>query len=836
MAQRDDIRVKLTPEGLREVVVALRTVQKETDETGRGTLGLLARIKNLAKDLLPAASIAASAGGFALLVKNTLAFGDALADARIRTKASAEELSTLAFVGLNNGVAFDALEGSLARTAKAISDLRKGSPELVETFSDLGISVADLEGLNATQAFSLIAERLTRIDDAAERSALAMRIFGRSGAQLIPMLNELGTKGFAKVQEEAQKLGFVISDDLSSMAERINDSLDLINRRQTGIAAQFLTGFAPQFAKALDIVTDSADGGAEAITRFGRVSGKAFVAVIEVVKVFARAIFRPFDLLSTVVGKSLAALAVASEQALKGNFRGAAAAVTQLGEDISAAWTGATDDATKSWDRFSENIIRKAPQPEITPKVTTEGVDESLATLEQDTRQKLDALQKRLGSEQIKQFEAVAKRRAELAQAGAQQERARIEAQTANATELMAVQRALSNQEEAALRRKQALAKEAYDTEVLLSRLRAEALAQASRQQFGNTATNARVQVAIQKQALDEQLAAATTYYRSLISLNAEYLTRYKSASQAIKAIDDEIAANRRDREKTFGDIALSRLSAEEQFAERIRQAEQRNAALRAAVLAGNLEQARELHKEIVALTTDLARSDVPGRDGDAVVNVARRLREEADARLELALNLQKQAERSVADSAAKGIRSLDQQLAAAKARIDELTQQQLQGINLRVGVDQPSLDRTVEDLRQRLARETFQIKVAPRIDTPGTTIPAFAQGGRIPGVAPHPRADNALIFATPGEFMMPVRAVEHYGPQFMEQVRSLQLPRFADGGLVGGEAGDAGGRDVIDINLTVGGRSVRLQSRRDQARELVQVLRDLERGGGRQA
>ena len=67
----------------------------------------------------------------------------------------------------------------------------------------------------------------------------------------------------------------------------------------------------------------------------------------------------------------------------------------------------------------------------------------------------------------------------------------------------------------------------------------------------------------------------------------------------------------------------------------------------------------------------------------------------------------------------------------------------------------------------------------------------AYGEGGSIDGWSPHPKADNVLVRATAGEFMQPVKAVNHYGPGFMEAVRSLRFPRemaaqgLAEGGMV---------------------------------------------------
>jgi len=49
-----------------------------------------------------------------------------------------------------------------------------------------------------------------------------------------------------------------------------------------------------------------------------------------------------------------------------------------------------------------------------------------------------------------------------------------------------------------------------------------------------------------------------------------------------------------------------------------------------------------------------------------------------------------------------------------------------------------------------------------------------FAEGGPIPGTSPHPKADNIPIWATAGEFIHPVKTVQHYGKVVMEGIRKM--------------------------------------------------------------
>ena len=65
-----------------------------------------------------------------------------------------------------------------------------------------------------------------------------------------------------------------------------------------------------------------------------------------------------------------------------------------------------------------------------------------------------------------------------------------------------------------------------------------------------------------------------------------------------------------------------------------------------------------------------------------------------------------------------------------------------------------------------------------------------YAHGGEIHGWSPHPKADNIPIWATGGEFMQPVSAVQHYGVDVMEAIQQKRIPTsivkgYAEGGHI---------------------------------------------------
>jgi hypothetical protein len=82
-----------------------------------------------------------------------------------------------------------------------------------------------------------VSDRFSSYADGAAKSALAQEIFGRSGAQMISLLNE-GSEGLSRMEAEAQRLGIVISGDLAKNSEALNDNLSKIALAAKGAAIE----------------------------------------------------------------------------------------------------------------------------------------------------------------------------------------------------------------------------------------------------------------------------------------------------------------------------------------------------------------------------------------------------------------------------------------------------------------------------------------------------------------------------------------------------------------------------------------------------------------------
>jgi len=94
---------------------------------------------------------------------------------------------------------------------------------------------------NLEEQLLKIADQFSNAKDSSEKTAIALKYFGRSGAELIPFLNQ-GADGLRRMMEEAKALGLEISTQTAIQAENLNDQMKVLKYQLEGIALQVLPG------------------------------------------------------------------------------------------------------------------------------------------------------------------------------------------------------------------------------------------------------------------------------------------------------------------------------------------------------------------------------------------------------------------------------------------------------------------------------------------------------------------------------------------------------------------------------------------------------------------
>ena len=176
------------------------------------------------------AGLGVLAGGALLVegVRRSAEYADQMGKTAQKIGATTEEFSALAYAASLADVSNETLATGLKKLS---TEILSGGDKLAQ----LGIKTTDANGkLRATSDIVAdVAEVFSRMDDGAKKTAIAVDIFGKSGSDLIPLLNT-GRDGIKDAADEAQRFGLIVSKEAAAAAEQFNDNLTRLKASAQG--------------------------------------------------------------------------------------------------------------------------------------------------------------------------------------------------------------------------------------------------------------------------------------------------------------------------------------------------------------------------------------------------------------------------------------------------------------------------------------------------------------------------------------------------------------------------------------------------------------------------
>lgn len=210
-------------------------------------------------------------GGFLTkMITDVADLGGHLSDTSHAIGISAESLQELSFAAKLSGVGVEELEASMKRLASGIADAaRTGKGPMIDALETLGISIGQfrqkLSGPGGIDdVLSVIANSFQKMPDGIKKTDAAMAIFGKTGANLIPLLNE-GADGIDKLRERANELGIVIDEDSVGKLDTFGDTVDEIKTRLTGLRNTVVVRLLPALQDLANRLGDWIDKNREAL-------------------------------------------------------------------------------------------------------------------------------------------------------------------------------------------------------------------------------------------------------------------------------------------------------------------------------------------------------------------------------------------------------------------------------------------------------------------------------------------------------------------------------------------------------------------------------------------
>lgn len=242
-----------------EIAVILRLVAKEFQDELKKSQGLLGEFGGFINSWKT--QLAAAATTLFAIAKSTADYGDNLLNTSQKIGIGVEALA-----GLQHGAKLANLEQvqfvqGLKFLSQNIVEAASGMGDGASQFNRMGLSVQTVTGqLKPTEQVLLeVTDKFSSMRDGAAKSELAVKLFGKTGIELIPFLNQ-GKAGLQGMMEEAKRLGLVMSEQDVKAADEFNDALDRLIGAGRGITLAIGKGLMPVLTQLMELLTTLASG------------------------------------------------------------------------------------------------------------------------------------------------------------------------------------------------------------------------------------------------------------------------------------------------------------------------------------------------------------------------------------------------------------------------------------------------------------------------------------------------------------------------------------------------------------------------------------------------
>lgn len=145
-----------------------------------------------------------------------------------------------------------------------IADATSGSEDAIAMFEGLGISLEDLQTMSTEDIFAATVAGLQNMEEGAERSALAVDLFGKSGQNMSALFN-MSNEEVEEAIALANEYGMVLDDKAIAASVDYKDSLTTLENTFEGLKNNLLVGFLPSMTTVMDglsaIFGGDTDGG-----------------------------------------------------------------------------------------------------------------------------------------------------------------------------------------------------------------------------------------------------------------------------------------------------------------------------------------------------------------------------------------------------------------------------------------------------------------------------------------------------------------------------------------------------------------------------------------------
>lgn len=318
------------------------------------------------------------------------------------TGISTDELQKYQAAADLTDVSVETIAKSQVRLKKSMYEAADGTGSAAEAFDKLGVNVTDANGELKTQdeVFEDAIKALGEMSNETERDALAMQIFGKSAAELNPLIEDNG-ETYARVAEIFNNNGLeIVDEETLQKANEFNDQLDLIKATWGAaintIGMQLAGYLAPALEKVAGFIEKVAGWlsqlSPQTLTLIGIIAGivAGLAPVLIIIGKLAFAISSIMTLMSTIgpaIGGVLAAAApivgviaaiIAIGVLLYKNWDTIKAKALEIKDWVVEKWTALKDGVVNAVASLKERVLYYWEALKLGVKVIADAIKEAI--------------------------------------------------------------------------------------------------------------------------------------------------------------------------------------------------------------------------------------------------------------------------------------------------------------------------------------------------------------------------------------------------------------------------------------------------------------------------
>lgn len=188
-------------------------------------------------------------------VANLIDYGDGLRDMARGIGSTVEQLDFLNYAAKASGTDLGTLSGAVSRLQRNLQDVASGGGKKAgDALRRLALDAKVLSNQSLTQQIKNIGTALTSIANPAERSGIAMRLFGASYQNVASLLSE--GEGLDKLADNFVRLNASLTSDDGDKFDAFDDSLLDLQTAASGAGQTIARELAPAFTSLFNTTSD----------------------------------------------------------------------------------------------------------------------------------------------------------------------------------------------------------------------------------------------------------------------------------------------------------------------------------------------------------------------------------------------------------------------------------------------------------------------------------------------------------------------------------------------------------------------------------------------------